>query len=232
MDYVIRDAAKGFSYDGIDKIGLNTAKVGKYLEDNKTQLNILFKSALGEQEGAAHMERLQESYRALRMTDRARIGTGFSAADVSADPFQNAMGFSFRTFFNLARAGIAGRTSVPDIAVALGGQAATHHYIKAFNAIQQQILTDPDSSKNLVKMVEEAAKVTPDRAKMLSAWEKIAGNAGAAKEGAANLVVKSFKHYTKNLKTALPGAASTLNQPKTDMTPDDYKIDIPEGMLQ
>jgi len=234
MDYVIRDAAKAFEHTDVNRIGLNTAKVGKYLDENSRQLNILFKSALGEKEGAEHFARLKDSYRALQMMDRARIGEHFTAADVSADPFQNALGFSFRSFFNLGRSYITGRDSIPDIAIALGGQSATYHYIKAFNEIQQQIMTDPESSKNLAKMVAESAKLKPNAKVMSDAWSKIAGNAGVANEGAgkfvAKFVAKLADYYKNNGKlSAIGAAASTTHQERPQAQ--DEQIDIPEGLF-
>jgi hypothetical protein len=148
---------------------------------------------------------------------------------IGSDPFQNAMGFSFRTFFNLARAEIAGRDSLPDVLVVLGGQAATHHYIKAFNEIQQKILTDPEASKSLEQMITEAGKLKPDMEVMHGLYNKMMKGSGAAKNNAGKFVHHSISHYAGNAKRALPGAISaSLKSDQQGVVQDSDKIDLPE----
>ena len=226
MDYVIRDVSKTFAHD--DQIGLDTKAVSSYLEKNKRQLDVLFKSALGDKEGAAHMKRLEESYRVAQIMNRASL-RGTPPDQIGSDPFQNAMGFSFRTFFNLARAQMAGRTSLADVSVALGGQAATHHYIKAFNEIQQKILTDPEASKSLEQMIKEAGKLKPDMEVMHGLYDKMMKGSGAAKNNAGKFVHHSISHYAGNAKRALPGAISaSLKSDQQGVVQDSDKIDLPE----
>lgn len=135
-------------------IGVDPSKMGKMLDNNRESLQTLFKAAYGHTEGMRQYRRIEEVYDALQMQARALPKQALQKTTVGQDPLAAKAGFSVRTLFNMVRGVMGGRTSKADAIVALGGQATAHQLTQIYNKVQQEILADPEKTKELLQLVK------------------------------------------------------------------------------
>ncbi len=177
---VLRDIQRKFTFtpDG-GGIGIDADKFSKWLGKNEDSLKIMFKRAYGPEEGVVHLQRLRDANRMLAIQQRVpTIGSAESKSAVGKDPLAQRLGFSFRTLFNMVRAVTGGRTSTPDAAVALGGQAASFLATKTYNDMIAKVASSPDSSKFLLDLVKADAKKVLTKDDIKKQAKAIAGMLG------------------------------------------------------
>ena len=198
---VMREAAESFTYaPEMNKLGINTQIMGTWLNANRTGLRIMFRAAYGPQEGAAHLTRLEDAYKMMAIQERVDIPRMKTAAsEIGKDQLLQKVGVSTRTFFNLMRAVVGGRTSEADAALVLGGQMGSTYLNKTYNQLMQSIASDPEGSKQLLILAKGGGT------KGLSKAESVAqGKAIGALLAKGGYYWVGGKYYGPALKSMVP----------------------------
>lgn len=206
---VMRDIQERITYaPQSGKVGLNSAAMAKILQDNDKQLRILFRAAYGPEEGAAHLQRLKTAYQMMALQDRVKLPSGVTEpSSVGTDPLKQSTGVSLASLWSMLRAVTRGVNSPQNVAIVLGGQAGSFYLNRAYNNLIQSIATNPESSKDLLRLAKVGSVQAPTKADMLErakAMANLLGRAGYFWVGG--------RYYGPSLSRIVPGLTATLEE--------------------
>jgi hypothetical protein len=143
------------------KVGLNTGAMADFLTSNDKALRVMFRAAYGAKEGSAHLDRLETAYKMMAIQDRVGLPKASEVSGVGVDPLKAATNVSLTSLWSMARAVFRGVNSPENMAIVLGGQAASGFMNKAYNNLMMSIASDPQSSKRLLDLVKTGGKSAP-----------------------------------------------------------------------
>ena len=158
---VFNKMGKSVLIDNVDYPFLDPTKLRTQLTEKSDVLLPLFSHTYGPKKAAEYMQTLENVARMAEVQSRSQVSKNklpLVDQGASNDPLKEKINISTPTFFAMARAVITGRTSPELSAMTLGGQSATGLVQKKMSKIEQQILSDPDSAKQLLEIMRSGAQ--------------------------------------------------------------------------